>query len=727
MAGIRDREKRHFPLQQIQDVVNLFKDQFSDSDEPNLAFLSIVLGSIEHILTVNRAVPYNRDASKCIEPIFPVIQLDTIQALFTKFVTLVKSSVDLTQYPGDFATRELVKRVSDVIWSGLTRAYYKDKAHLQSLYSFLTGNKLDCFGVAFGVVAAFQVLGYKDVHLALSEDHAWVVFGKDLKETAEVTWHGKGNEDKRGQPITVGVSEKNWLYLNGQPVICSREIEVAAIVSAINPSINATTDSVEMGALQQELLWQLYDMGHLDKYPMALGNLGDLEELCPTLERPLPVQIFDKAIESAKTYYNEQHVYPYTYLGAYHCRKGNYREALKAWADAASVIKKYNYTREDEEIYKEFLEIANDLLPNMMKSVAGENASRLHGTSLLHDPEAYANFLRFYDGICQWEEDSPTPVLHITWAKQLVFSLGKFDPKVRNYIDIHGEGEEDEEEEEEDEEEEEEEDRRDLERKVPQKEVTKGRKRKRSHKNSENGDEYETKDCKSEKRDIAEECSTNSVEHKLNGQQSDEEQIKSAIEELVSKVGEESQSETSNPNIAALAQACSESILNPDYLLTGGEPFMSTSTTSTMSVGVESTRSESRLDVKEFLSNKSNGTPFMGMTVDSMLKAESPADMMMYRKRPDSAVTTEHSSDTNASEPLTNETEIGSEVAPETVSLMLQSHKMKGLRKLLLSEKLNTSAIMLQLTAQSQVFFKPRRKSTDTTNVSLPRKRTRRE
>lgn len=53
------------------------------------------------------------------------------------------------------------------------------------------GNKLDCFGVAFAVVAACQVLGFSDVHLALSEDHAWVVFGKDATETAEITWHGK--------------------------------------------------------------------------------------------------------------------------------------------------------------------------------------------------------------------------------------------------------------------------------------------------------------------------------------------------------------------------------------------------------------------------------------------------------------------------------------------------------------------------------------------------------
>ena len=59
------------------------------------------------------------------------------------------------------------------------------------ILDFLAGNKLDCFGVALGVVAACQVLGYNDVHLALSEDHAWVVYGEDGTETSEVTWHGK--------------------------------------------------------------------------------------------------------------------------------------------------------------------------------------------------------------------------------------------------------------------------------------------------------------------------------------------------------------------------------------------------------------------------------------------------------------------------------------------------------------------------------------------------------
>ena len=62
---------------------------------------------------------------------------------------------------------------------------------------------------------------------------------------------GKGNEDKRGQSIALSVAEKSWLYLNGQPVICDRATEIAAMVSAANPSINLTMDSIEMGALQQ--------------------------------------------------------------------------------------------------------------------------------------------------------------------------------------------------------------------------------------------------------------------------------------------------------------------------------------------------------------------------------------------------------------------------------------------------------------------------------------------
>jgi menin len=58
-------------------------------------------------------------------------------------------------------------------------------------------------------------------------------------------------------------------------VVCDRYVEVAAIVSSINPSVNSNCDSIEVGAMQQELLWLLYDMGHLKMYPMALGTILD--------------------------------------------------------------------------------------------------------------------------------------------------------------------------------------------------------------------------------------------------------------------------------------------------------------------------------------------------------------------------------------------------------------------------------------------------------------------
>lgn len=52
--------------------------------------------------------------------------------------------------------------------------------------------------------------------------------------------------------------------------------------------------------------------------------------------------------------------------------------------------------------------------------------------SALQDPECFAHLLRFYDGICKWEEGSPTPVLHVGWATYLVQSLSRFDAQVRN-------------------------------------------------------------------------------------------------------------------------------------------------------------------------------------------------------------------------------------------------------------------------------------------------------
>lgn len=99
---------------------------------------------------------------------------------------------------------------------------------------------------------------------------------------------------------------------------------------------------------------------------MALGNLADLEELEPTPGRPDPLTLYHQVtmggcfgdpgawpgaprcvltpprrpqgIHSARTYYNNEHIYPYLYLAGFHCRNKNVKEALEAWADTATVI-----------------------------------------------------------------------------------------------------------------------------------------------------------------------------------------------------------------------------------------------------------------------------------------------------------------------------------------------------------------------------------------------------
>ncbi|XP_029311107.1 menin [Cottoperca gobio] len=457
--GLHSAQKKHFPLRGIDGVVQLFDVELR-KPEPDLALLSLVLGFVEHFLAVNRVVPINVPGVRfeplevdCPNSCFPTVELGMISALYERFTAQIRGAVDLSQYrrTGAGSSRELVKKVSDVIWNSLSRSYFKDRAHIQSLFSLITGTKLDSSGVAFAVVAACQVLGLKDVHLALSEDHAWVIFSKQGEETAEVTWHGKGNEDRRGQTVTTGVSEKSWLYLKGSYMKCDRNMEVAFMVCAINPSLDLHTDSSELLQLQQKLLWLLYDRGDLDRYPMAMGTLADLEDQDPIPDKESPLQIHLKAVCSAQKHYNNEHIYPYMYLAGFHYRHRDVREALRSWAEAAQVMQEYNYFREDEEIYKEFFDIANDVIPTLLKEAAaespgeggegGEGADKEHpkqaaAFTALQDPECFAHLLCFYDGICKWEEGSPTPVLHVGWATYLVQSLSRFDAQVRQRVSI---------------------------------------------------------------------------------------------------------------------------------------------------------------------------------------------------------------------------------------------------------------------------------------------------
>ena len=108
-----------------------------------------------------------------------------------------------------------------------------------------------------------------------------------------------------------------------------------------------------------------------------------------------------------------------------------------------SDVNRYKYSKEDEEIYKEFMEINNDLIPHIFKT---EGRFKIIFTliplmfffieNLLTDPHCFLNLLHFYDGLCSWEEDSATPVLHEGWVKPMVKIFMSFDYNVRSKLGL---------------------------------------------------------------------------------------------------------------------------------------------------------------------------------------------------------------------------------------------------------------------------------------------------
>ena len=80
------------------------------------------------------------------------------------------------------------------------------------------------------------------------------------------------------------------------------------------------------------------------------------------------------------------------------------------------------------------MEIANELIPHVLKS---------DDPRVQSDPQCFANVLRFYDGICCWEEGSATPIMHIGIKTcsftQLLLILPKFlGPQISRSQKVQG-------------------------------------------------------------------------------------------------------------------------------------------------------------------------------------------------------------------------------------------------------------------------------------------------
>lgn len=276
------------------------------------------------------------------------------------------------------------------------------------------------------------------------------------------------------------------------------------------------------------------------------------------------------------------------------------------------MILRYNYTRDDEEIYKEVMEIANELIPHIIKVVSSQRTS-----SILKDPECFAYLLQFYDGICQWEEDSQTPVLHIGWAKPLVNTISKFDFDVRGQVVI-------------------------LENDLSNED----------YENTYNVKQNVTR-FRSDKLPFGN--NTDSISNFI---------VNNSKEYLKNEMD----SRNLHPDIRELTAACGEKLLNRDFLIQGG------------------------------------GEPFIGgseiLNVCSSINNENDLLETVYE-------TSRHP------------------------KIIFSSEKMKGLKNLLLGEKLNTHAISLQLTAQSQVQVGGSKKSVFRdpleSTITIRSKRSRRE
>lgn len=143
-----DGDRKFFPLINTDAVVALFREQLTNRKQPNLSLLSIILGALEGNLTASKsAPPTSSDSGKDTSSAdgnyaaIPALQLSIVEALYEQFATVIKGSVDLSAHAGArFTKEEVVRRVSDVVWGMLTRSFYKDRAHLQTVFSLLTGN-----------------------------------------------------------------------------------------------------------------------------------------------------------------------------------------------------------------------------------------------------------------------------------------------------------------------------------------------------------------------------------------------------------------------------------------------------------------------------------------------------------------------------------------------------------------------------------------------------------
>jgi len=331
---------------------------------------------------------------------------------------------------------------------------------------------------------------------------------------------------------------------------------------------------------------------------------------------------------------------------------------------------RYNHSRDDEEVYREFLEIANEIVPQILRMD--------HDGALARDPAVFAHLLQFYDGLCCWEEDSQTPVMHITWATHMLSSIAKFDVETRQSVELHDSRADD----------------------KPTNVVDKAsaaviggvrslHKRRSALRTEPAGEKSDTVPTVGEPNGgmgglqvataedsdgkISSEVSPVGIEDHLTPPASEDMKMKLVVDRLTTRSdenddGDDDEGDRSS-EISALAHACAESLLNPDFLCGGGEPFVKDA--NHYHHQLLSSATATQVDLNAFAACTNSGPV----------------------------------SDVGSAVGNGSRTAVSAERRPPR--LVLHSAKMSALKSLLVATKLNASAIKLHLTAQSQVARKP--------------------
>jgi len=339
---------------------------------------------------------------------------------------------------------------------------------------------------------------------------------------------------------------------------------------------------------------------------------------------------------------------------------------------AVIVCVSYNHSRDDEEVYKEFLEIANEIIPQILRMD--------HDAVLTRDPDAYALVLQFYDGLCCWEEDSQTPVLHITWATHMLSSIGKFDSSARTSVELLDTRAED--------------DKVTASEHAADKTVNgsvrphRARKHRLGVRTEQKVVDVKSDDVPSvgksngaglnalqvatvdycESGASSSEVSPFGIDSQLTPS-SDELKMNLVVEQLTSQSEENNDELDRSSEIDALAHACGESLLNPDFLRGSGEPFVKDADHQLLS-----SATATQVDLNAFAACASTDPSNVNVGNTTAGSKQSPTLQVSAERRP---------------------------------RLPLHSVKMLALKQLLVAPKLNASAIKLHLTAQSQVAHKP--------------------